>query len=110
MLHVIAPTVSPDVAIHGAFIPRDSDVEQQIIEKAVRHMKDTGEGLCGLDRLTCHAEVSTTWPRICSYAEEHDIDLIVLATHGLTGLKHVLIGSVAERVVQHAKCPVLVVK
>ena len=46
---------------------------------------------------------------ICAYAEEHDVDLIITSTHGLTGLKHVLIGSIAERVVRHAPCSVLVV-
>jgi universal stress protein A len=37
-------------------------------------------------------------------------DLIVIATHGYTGLKHVFLGSTAERVVRHAPCPVLVVR
>lgn len=37
-------------------------------------------------------------------------DLIVIATHGYTGLKHALLGSTAERVVQYAPCPVLVVR
>jgi nucleotide-binding universal stress UspA family protein len=37
-------------------------------------------------------------------------DLIVIATHGYTGLKHVLLGSTTERVVRHAHCPVLVVR
>jgi universal stress protein A len=37
-------------------------------------------------------------------------DLIVIATHGYTGLKHALLGSTAERVVQYASCPVLVVR
>jgi nucleotide-binding universal stress UspA family protein len=37
-------------------------------------------------------------------------DLIILATHGHTGLKHVVLGSTAERVVRHASCPVLVVR
>jgi nucleotide-binding universal stress UspA family protein len=46
---------------------------------------------------------------ICSFAKDHDIDLIITATHGLTGWKHALIGSVAERVVRHAPCSVLVV-
>jgi nucleotide-binding universal stress UspA family protein len=46
---------------------------------------------------------------ITQTAKEGGYDLIVLGTHGRTGLKHVLIGSVAERVVQHASCPVLVV-
>ena len=46
---------------------------------------------------------------ICSFAKDHDVDLIVTSTHGLTGLQHVLIGSVAEQVVRHAPCAVLVV-
>jgi Universal stress protein family len=37
-------------------------------------------------------------------------DLIVIATHGYTGAKRVLLGSTAERVVRHAQCPVLVVR
>jgi nucleotide-binding universal stress UspA family protein len=46
---------------------------------------------------------------ICSFAKDHDVDLIITSTHGLTGFQHVLIGSVAEKVVRHAPCSVLVV-
>jgi nucleotide-binding universal stress UspA family protein len=46
---------------------------------------------------------------ICAFAKDEDVDLIITATHGRTGLKHVLIGSTAERVVRHAPCAVLVV-
>lgn len=46
---------------------------------------------------------------ICRIAEEEQIDLIVMGTHGRTGLSHALLGSVAERVVRYAPCPVLVV-
>ena len=47
---------------------------------------------------------------IIRYARENEIDLIVISTHGRTGLKHALFGSVAEKVVRKAPCPVLVVK
>jgi universal stress protein A len=47
---------------------------------------------------------------IIRYARTHDINLIVLATHGRTGLAHVLIGSVAESVVRTAPCPVLTIR
>jgi nucleotide-binding universal stress UspA family protein len=47
---------------------------------------------------------------IVRYARTHEIDVIVLATHGRTGLAHVLIGSVAESVVRTAPCPVLTVR
>jgi nucleotide-binding universal stress UspA family protein len=47
---------------------------------------------------------------IIKVAKEKEVDLIVMGTHGRTGLAHVLIGSVAEKVVHHAHCPVLTVK
>lgn len=47
---------------------------------------------------------------IVSHAEENGHDLIVMGTHGRTGLMHVLLGSVAEKVVNFAKCPVLTVR
>jgi nucleotide-binding universal stress UspA family protein len=46
---------------------------------------------------------------ICAFAKQHDIDLIISSTHGLTGFEHVLIGSIAEKVVRRAPCSVLVV-
>ena len=48
--------------------------------------------------------------KILDAAEAHRIDLIVLATHGRTGIKRLIIGSVAEKVVRHSLCPVLTVK
>lgn len=47
---------------------------------------------------------------ICRYARTHSIDLLVLGTHGRTGLSQLLIGSVAERVVRVSPCPVLTVR
>ena len=46
---------------------------------------------------------------ICAFAKDHSVDLIITSTHGLTGFKHILIGSIAEQVVRHASCSVLVV-
>ncbi len=46
---------------------------------------------------------------IVRFAKEEDIDLIIMATHGRSGLSHVLMGSVAEKVVQQSPAPVLVV-
>jgi universal stress protein A len=47
---------------------------------------------------------------ICWFAEDRQCDLIVMGTHGRTGLKHLLLGSVAEHVVRYARCPVLVLR
>ena len=48
--------------------------------------------------------------QIVQFAKEEDADLIVLGTHGRTGLKRLLMGSIAEAVVRRAPCPVLVMK
>lgn len=47
---------------------------------------------------------------ICQAVEREHADLLVMGSHGRTGLAHVLLGSVAERVVRHAACPVLVAR
>lgn len=50
------------------------------------------------------------YKEICRYADREGMDLIVIGTHGRTGLSHLLIGSTTERVVQQASCPVLSIK
>jgi nucleotide-binding universal stress UspA family protein len=47
---------------------------------------------------------------IISFAQEKEIDLIIMGTHGWSGLDHVLMGSTAEVVVRRAPCPVLTVR
>ncbi len=56
------------------------------------------------------AVMGVAWDEIVRRARDEKSDLIVIGTHGRSGLKHVLIGSVAERVVRHAPCAVLVVR
>jgi nucleotide-binding universal stress UspA family protein len=53
--------------------------------------------------------VGTTFVEIIRYAKEHDVDMIVMGTHGRTGIAHLIMGSVAENVVRKAPCPVLTV-
>jgi nucleotide-binding universal stress UspA family protein len=55
-------------------------------------------------------DVSSVADAIISYAEKNNVDLIIIGTKGKTGLKKVLLGSVASGVISHAKCPVLVVR
>jgi universal stress protein A len=61
-------------------------------------------------RGTTHLATAPAADAIATAAETHGIDLIVMGTRGLTGLKHVLLGSVAERTIRTAPCPVLTVK
>jgi nucleotide-binding universal stress UspA family protein len=55
-------------------------------------------------------DVSSVADAIISYSEKNNVDLIIIGTKGKTGLKKVLLGSVASGVISHAKCPVLVVR
>ena len=66
----------------------------------------------GRVKLDIASDVSIGRPflEIIRYAKEKSIDLIVLGTHGHGGLKHVLMGSVAEKVVRKAPCPVLTIR
>lgn len=54
--------------------------------------------------------IGEPFDKICQIAETSNSDLIVMGSHGRTGLAHVFLGSVAERVVRYAPCPVLVVR
>ena len=64
----------------------------------------------GAGRVDTAAAQGVVWNEIVNRAQEGGYDLIVVGTHGYTGLRHVLLGSVAERVVQRASCPVLTVR
>jgi len=63
----------------------------------------------GID-VEAHLRDAPAYVAINELAAEVDADLIVMGTRGNTGLKHVLLGSVAERTLRHAHCPVLTVK
>ena len=84
-----------------------------------RQMLETGEKQLGeLGRITLpedvlgHTVVRLGRPalEIAETAKKEEIDLIIMSTHGRTGLKHVFLGSTAENVVRHAPCPVLTVR
>jgi nucleotide-binding universal stress UspA family protein len=62
----------------------------------------------GFDARSAAVEASPTWKGIVKVAEEHDSSLIVLGSHGRTGLASVLIGSVAEAVAAHSRRSVLI--
>jgi len=57
-----------------------------------------------------HITAGSPFTEISALAEKLGVDLIVMGTHGLSGLKHVLMGSVTERTIRIAPCPVLTVK
>ena len=95
--------------LEGAYLPADfwanvkNDAEQELGVYAA-DLRERGLEVEALVREGYPATV------IVDEAESQRADLIVIGTHGHTGLKHLLLGSIAERVVQKAPCPVLTVK
>ncbi len=93
----VAPPPAPTVeqmtrAVHGAF---DRLIKENHLERFKTH-RDVREG--------------TPFYEIVRYAKEMAVDLIIMGTHGHSGLAHMLLGSVTEKVVRKAPCPVLTIR
>jgi nucleotide-binding universal stress UspA family protein len=101
LLHV----VQPDAAT--CEMP---SLQVQTIQEAAKALDTVRESIGGT--VHSNAAVRTGIPHleIVEAAKELNVDLIILSTHGRTGLAHVVLGSTAERVVRRAGCPVLVVR
>jgi nucleotide-binding universal stress UspA family protein len=76
-------------------------------EWAHAEMERVGAQLKGLPQETIIEQGGSLWEGVARLVKEHDIDLIVLGTHGRTGLKKMLLGSSAEEVFRHSRVPVL---
>jgi nucleotide-binding universal stress UspA family protein len=80
-------------------------------ESAIRQLTAlTPSGWSEQHRVTIAVKEGQPFVEIVKYAREHEIDLIVIGTHGRGAVAHALLGSVAERVVRKAPCPVLTVR
>jgi len=91
-------------------VPRLPDLESRArlarTELATVARKRVPDGVC----FDLQVRTGVPHDEIVHAAEKIRADLIVIATHGYSGLQHVLLGSTTERVVRHATCPVLVVR
>jgi len=110
LLHVLQDVVAM-MPEPGLFVPPSGDWLEDL-EKSAREELDKLPGSDAAGKLTVVREVRQGAPfvEVIHYAREHGVDLIVLGTHGRSGLAHVLLGSVAEKVVRKAPCPVLSVR
>jgi universal stress protein A len=113
LLHVIDLPFSlkPETVI----VPDDTGAPINVRDYAVRQAEDHLADLAA--RVAKDGVTATTFIRlgkpedeIVKFAVENKVDLIAMGTHGRTGLAHMLVGSVAERVVRTSKCPVLTIR
>lgn len=111
LLHVVED-VYPMVPEAGMLLPAQGDYLAELKAAAQRAIDalpeaDWSNGIADVVR---SIGTGTPFLEVIRYAKEHDIDLIVIGTHGRTGLVHMLMGSVAERIVRKSPCPVLTVR
>jgi nucleotide-binding universal stress UspA family protein len=110
-VHVVEPMV-PAVGYTGLATPMPiADISEQLEDSAERELPQFAdrEEFIGLDveEVIVHGDAAAEIVRVAS---EREVDLIVVSSHGRTGLGRIIFGSTAEAVVRHASCPVLVVK
>jgi nucleotide-binding universal stress UspA family protein len=93
------------------YVPELSGLREDLLADAAARLKTLLEP-SDITQLgaTVEALIGTPSSTIVEYANTHKIDLIVMGTHGRGGMSHLLLGSVAERVVRTAACPVLTVR
>jgi nucleotide-binding universal stress UspA family protein len=108
LLHVLEPSL-----YLGEFTPPTmgedllGDLERQASAELARVLPEAQQATIEVTRSVVMGSPSQ---KIVETAETEHVDLILMATHGRTGLSHLLIGSVAERVVRTAPCPVLTIR
>ena len=96
--------VDVPLALPQEFFDRVREAAQSQLEERVKNLTSGGV------EARAHLTLDTPSRAILDVAEKLGADLIVMGTHGRTGMRHVLLGSVAERTVRLATCPVLTVK
>jgi nucleotide-binding universal stress UspA family protein len=108
VLHVIRLPYANISDLYGIYQP--SLLAGEARKGAARRMQKFLQTMeFGGVKLQTAITTGTPTHEICSFSAKKDVNLIITSTHGLNGLKHVSTGSIAEQVVRHASCPVLVV-
>ena len=108
LLHVITDPAARGVWMPEVYVPANVETQESFLREARQRLAAlvTEEER---DRFTAafEARIGIAADVIQDVAREQDVSLIVMGTHGRTGLMHMLLGSVAERTVRTATCPVL---
>ena len=112
VLYIVSPV--PYSQFEYANIGRMKEIESNEMEKAQREVVDKVKQKATENNVSVKTEVlikyTSVVKEIVEYAEDNKVDMIVIGSRGVTGLKKILLGSVANGVVTFSHCPVLVVK
>lgn len=107
LLHVVDEVIYPD--FYPPVIPSGSSITEELRDQSLERMKMLLSEFAGAEAAV-HVRAGRAAPEIADFANDQKADLIVIASHGLTGISHVLLGSVTEQLIRRAPCPVFTVK
>ncbi|HUI64134.1 MAG TPA: universal stress protein [Bacteroidota bacterium] len=109
LIYVVEPTIYPaDLGFGQVVLP---GVEDELREKGAEELKSLiDKEIAGRVEASSAVRTGNPHQEILREAEERAVDMIVVATHGHSGVEHMLFGSTADRIVRNAKCPVLTVR
>ncbi len=109
LVFVVEPTVYPaDLGFGQVVLP---GVEDELRQKGAEELESLiTKEIAGRVEATCSVRTGSPHHEILREAEERKVDLIVVASHGHSGVEHILFGSTADRIVHHARCPVLTIR
>lgn len=108
LIHVVEPALYPAELGYVPLAPED--LEQGRLDGLRKRLSELAKSVGGAVKVDSLLRLGRSWKEVVDLAKNDGYDLIILATHGYTGVKHALLGSVTEKVVRHAPCPVLVVR
>ncbi len=108
LLHVVEPVAMPDFAASFPLAMEDDELMASAKKELEGAMKTARIPRGMVEKVL--VRFGRSFHEIAGAARSRKVDLIIISTHGYTGLKHALLGSTTERVVRHAPCPVLVVR
>ncbi len=109
LVHVVEPMVVPENMLLA--VPELPEAGGGLVNDAQQRLDQLARKEIPAEiKVQTTVRVGRPYHEIIETAQAEDVDLITIATHGYTGLKHVFLGSTAERVVRHASCPVLTVR
>lgn len=109
VLHVVNDP-SPLPGVTGLTLGPPANLLSQIVKNAEAQLDiEVAEDRQRYPSICCAVRTGDPVRQILDYAHAHGVDMIILGTHGRTRLSHLIIGSVAEKLVRIAKCPVLTV-
>jgi nucleotide-binding universal stress UspA family protein len=117
-IHVIdTSTIVPATDAYGNYIGGGDQIpatEEEELRKQAEEILSEAELLGDKEKVKVDKAIivspSSCAAAIIDYAKKNNVDLIVVGTQGMTGLKHFLLGSVANNIISHAHCPVLAVR